>query len=165
MPTAAYIFSTLDDEPIVPTRSDFLINKEDSTELKRRTPSFHMDHQTTSTTLRTSNKKPTAQDDLEELELDSFIKYDKKDDKNDDIIIEEAQTLNKRDYGNFALLVTLCKFCVYYYACNPPNTKLCRFITGHPYRPLFWVDPILTQSKTILFPNRYFLIVFMALFT
>jgi len=104
MPTAAYIFSTLDDEPIVPTRSDFHINN-DSTELKRRAPSFQMDHQTTSTTLRTSSKKPTAQDDLEELELDSFIK----DDKKDDITIEEAQTLNPRDYGNFALLVTLCK--------------------------------------------------------
>lgn len=116
MPTAAYIFSTLDDEPIVPTRSDFLKNKEESTELKRRTSSFHMDHQTTSTTLRTSNKKPTAQDDLEELELDSFIK----DDKKEDIIIEEAQTLNKRDYGNFALLVTLCKFCIYYYGSAPP---------------------------------------------
>ncbi|KAL7309500.1 hypothetical protein PS15m_010371 [Mucor circinelloides] len=102
MPTAAYIFSTLDDEPIVPTRSDFHINN-DSTELKRRAPSFQMDHQTTSTTLRTSSKKPTAQDDLEELELDSFIK----DDKKDDITIEEAQTLNPRDYGNFALLVTL----------------------------------------------------------
>lgn len=163
MPTAAYIFSTLDDEPIVPTRSDFIKNKEDSTELKRRASSFHMDHQTTSTTLRTSNKKPAAQDDLEELELDSFIK----DDKKDDIIIEEAQTLNKRDYGNFALLVTLCKFLYLLLRLRPPflDTKLYRFITRHPYRPLLWVDSLFTQSKTILFPNCYFLIIFMALFT
>lgn len=69
-----------------------------------------MDHQTTSTTLRTSSKKPLPKDELEELELDAFIKDDKKDGMTIDEAQEEAQTLNPRDYGNFALLVTLCKW-------------------------------------------------------
>lgn len=98
MPTPAYIFSTLDDEPIVPSLSDF-----------QTKASSVMDHQNTSTTLRTSAKKPTAEDELEELELDSFISDKKKtrDFYNEDE--QEPQTLNKRDYGNFSLLVVLCK--------------------------------------------------------
>jgi hypothetical protein len=63
----------------------------------------------TTRTLRTSAKKPTAEDELEELELDSFISDKKKsrDFYNEDE--QEPQTLNKRDYGNFTLLVVLCK--------------------------------------------------------
>lgn len=98
MPTPAYIFSTLDDEPISPSLSDFQTK---STSV--------MDHQNTSTTLRTSVKKPTAEDELEELELDSFTSDKKKPRdfyKEDE---QESQTLNKRDYGNFTLLVVLCK--------------------------------------------------------
>lgn len=100
MPTPAYIFSTLDDEPIVPSLSDYSkpIGKTSSI----------MDHQNTSTTLRTSTKKPTAEDELEELQLDSFVSDGKKTREfyTED---EKTQTLNKRDYGNFALLVVLCK--------------------------------------------------------
>lgn len=144
MPTAAYIFSTLDDEPIVPTRSDFHTNN-DSTELKRRTSSFHMDHQTTSTTLRTSNKKPLAQDDLEELELDSFIKDDKKDDTT---IIEEAQTLNPRDYGNFALLVTLCEFSLLIQCrCLMHRLSTIDLLQGIPIGLCFGSIPFLLKAK------------------
>ncbi|KAI9335041.1 acetyl-coenzyme A transporter 1-domain-containing protein [Pilaira anomala] len=65
-----------------------------------------MDHQNTSTTLRTSTKKPTAEDELEEMQLDSFVSDGKKTREfyTED---EKTQTLNKRDYGNFALLVVL----------------------------------------------------------
>jgi hypothetical protein len=103
MPTPAYVFSTLDDEPIVPSLSDFPQKSAHSSSI--------MDHQNTSTTLRTSAKKPTAEDELEELQLDSFISDNKKSREFaiEDNIEEEAQTLNKRDYGNFALLVVLCK--------------------------------------------------------
>ncbi|KAI8354678.1 acetyl-coenzyme A transporter 1-domain-containing protein [Blakeslea trispora] len=67
-----------------------------------------MDHQTTGTTLRTSTKKPLSKDEAEELELDEFIKDKKsREDIDTTIVSEEAQTLNKRDYGNFALLVIL----------------------------------------------------------
>jgi hypothetical protein len=66
-----------------------------------------MDHQTTGTTLRTS-KKPTSDLDIEELELDSFIEKSKPDVKKE-IEQVQSQTLSKRDYGNFALLVILCK--------------------------------------------------------
>lgn len=70
-----------------------------------------MDHQNTNTTLRT--KKILADDDIEELELDSFIQDKARDTvATVDQIVEpeeKSQTLNKRDYGNFALLVTLCK--------------------------------------------------------
>jgi hypothetical protein len=70
-----------------------------------------MDHQNTNTTLRT--KKILADDEIEELELDSFIQDKQRDTVHtvEDIIEpeEKTQTLNKRDYGNFALLVTLCK--------------------------------------------------------
>jgi hypothetical protein len=104
----AYIFSTLDDEPIVPALSDFQNNYNT---VKRRQSNASMDHQTTSTTLRTSTKKPLPQDELEELELDHLIQ-DKNQHKDKTLTRdeEEPQTLNKRDYGNFALLVTLCKF-------------------------------------------------------
>jgi hypothetical protein len=113
MPTPAYIFPTLDGEPIVPTLSDFLPKTASTTltETEAKSSSI-MDHQNTSTTLRTSAKKPTAEDELEELALDSLISVKSRDltDLNkDQYIEEEAQTLNKRDYGNFALLVTLCK--------------------------------------------------------
>ena len=104
MRTPAYIFPTLDDEPIVPSLSDFHNKKE----ISKTTSVSSMDHQTTSTTLRTSTKKPLSKDEVEELELDEFIK-DKKQHDVDTIVPEEAQTLNKRDYGNFALLVLLCK--------------------------------------------------------
>ncbi|KAI7906263.1 MFS general substrate transporter [Cokeromyces recurvatus] len=79
MGAPAYVFSTLDDEPIAVLQ-------------KRVTK---MDHQQTNTTLRT--KKLAAEDELEELEVDdSFIKENK-----------QQQTLHPRDYSNFILLVIL----------------------------------------------------------
>lgn len=124
MPTAAYIFPTLDDEPIVPSLSDFSTTQKHTTtkttttieEQQQEAKSTSiMDHQNTSTTLRTSAKRPTAEDELEELALGNLNTNDKS--RDTDYFIEkeggggeeEAQTLNKRDYGNFALLVTLCK--------------------------------------------------------
>ena len=104
MPTAAYVFSTLDDEPIVPSLSDF----------KTAHSSSVMDHQNTSTTLRTSAKKPTPEDELEELQLDTFISDKSRDSAVEFETEEEPQVLNKRDYGNFALLVILCKTRLYY---------------------------------------------------
>lgn len=87
MPPAGYVFSTLDDEPIVPSI--------------KTTKTTAMDHQTTSTTLRNS-KKPLTESDKEEMELDLL---DNK--KSREVETTEAQTLNRRDYGNFALLVIL----------------------------------------------------------
>jgi hypothetical protein len=101
MPTPAYVFSTLDDEPIVPSLSDF--------NTKSARSSSIMDHQNTSTTLRTSAKKPIAEDELEELQLNTFSDSKKSREFEVEQVEEEAQTLNKRDYGNFALLVVLCK--------------------------------------------------------
>ncbi|CAO3635761.1 unnamed protein product [Mucor hiemalis] len=77
MPTAAYVFPTLDDEPIVPSLSDFRKKQGHSSSI--------MDHQNTSTT----------------LQIRDFVAVEEYSE-------EEPQTLNKKDYGNFALLVTLC---------------------------------------------------------
>ncbi|KAI8976060.1 acetyl-coenzyme A transporter 1-domain-containing protein [Pilobolus umbonatus] len=88
MPTPGYVFSTLDDEPIVPSLKAI---------------STAMDHQNTTTTLR-SSKKPLSEEDKEEIELDSLI--DKKS-RVDTDIFSEQQTLDKKDYGNFTLLVIL----------------------------------------------------------
>ncbi|KAI8054169.1 acetyl-coenzyme A transporter 1 [Gilbertella persicaria] len=95
MRTPAYIFPTLDDEPIVPSLSDY------HTKEKTATSSAIMDHQTTNTTLRTT-QKPLSKEETEEIELDALIK-----DKAPREFEEESQTLHKRDYGNFALLVVL----------------------------------------------------------
>lgn len=104
----AYIFSTLDDEPIVPALSDYHNNRD--TVKSRQSNTTAMDHQTTGTTLRTSTKKPMPHNEREELELDHLIR-DNKEPKDDTLTRdEEPQTLNKRDYGNFALLVILCKY-------------------------------------------------------
>ncbi|KAI9482648.1 MAG: acetyl-coenzyme A transporter 1-domain-containing protein [Benjaminiella poitrasii] len=56
-----------------------------------------MDHQNTNTTLRT--KKVTADDELEELELDDIKEHKSQP--------QPQQTLHPRDYGNFTLLVIL----------------------------------------------------------
>lgn len=94
MPATGYVFSTLDDDSIVPSPTNK--TQAHSTSV--------MDHQNTTTTLR-STKKPLAEDEKEELELESFT------DKKDILLNQEQQqeVLAKKDYGNFTLLVILCK--------------------------------------------------------
>ncbi|KAG1459813.1 hypothetical protein G6F46_006018 [Rhizopus delemar] len=89
MPSTGYVFSSLDDDPIVhsPTKKE----QSHSTSV--------MDHQNTTATLR-STKKPIAEDDKEEFELETFK-------ENIDHIEQEGEILAKKDYGNFALLVIL----------------------------------------------------------
>ncbi|CAO3702046.1 unnamed protein product [Rhizopus stolonifer] len=86
MPSAGYIFSTLDDDPIVLSDN------------KAQAHSTFMDHQNTTATLR-STKKPVAEDDREEFELENL--------KESKPAVEESEILAKKDYGNFALLVIL----------------------------------------------------------
>lgn len=94
MPATGYVFSTLDDDSIVPS----------PTSKTQAHSTSVMDHQNTTTTLR-STKKPLADDEKEELELESFM------DKKDILLDQEQQqeVLAKKDYGNFTLLVILCK--------------------------------------------------------
>ncbi|KAG1403919.1 hypothetical protein G6F59_012706 [Rhizopus arrhizus] len=89
MPSTGYVFSSLDDDPIVhsPTKKE----QSHSTSV--------MDHQNTTATLR-STKKPIAEDDKEEFELETFK-------ENIDYIEQEGEILAKKDYGNFTLLVIL----------------------------------------------------------
>ncbi|KAI8887921.1 MFS general substrate transporter [Backusella circina FSU 941] len=82
MPSSAYVFSTLDDEPIVPTLKD----KGHTTAIK-------------STDLHNVNKRTIEKKkEIEREKVDELLKEQQE---------EEAQTLNPRDYGNFALLVVL----------------------------------------------------------
>ncbi|CEG65128.1 hypothetical protein RMATCC62417_01982 [Rhizopus microsporus] len=92
MPATGYVFSTLDDDSIVPS----------PTSKTQAHSTSVMDHQNTTTTLR-STKKPLAEDEKEELELESFT------DKKDVLLDQEHQqeVLAKKDYGNFTLLVIL----------------------------------------------------------
>lgn len=78
-----------------------------------------MDHQNTNTTLR--NKKALADDEIEELELDSYTQNNSRNNVNEDFNEAEGktQTLHRRDYGNFALLVTLCKVILLHLNYNP----------------------------------------------
>lgn len=107
MPSTGYVFSSLDDDPIVhsPTKKE----QSHSTSV--------MDHQNTTATLR-STKKPIAEDDKEEFELETFK-------ENIDHIEQEGEILAKKDYGNFALLVILCKCPVFCFFIFNNSTIFC----------------------------------------
>jgi hypothetical protein len=93
MPSSAYVFPTLDDEPIVPVLSD----KGLSTAIK-------------SSDLKNVNKTTIQKKkEIEREKVDALLK-----EKEPLVDEQEAQTLNPRDYGNFTLLVVLCKFLYLY---------------------------------------------------
>ena len=94
---AAYVYPTLDDEPLVPITTSN--NHKDNA----GTITTAMDPAITTTTLRRKDI-PLAEDDKEELELDSLNNKDRDNDTPD-----QPATLRKEDLGNFILLVILCK--------------------------------------------------------
>ncbi|KAF7727663.1 hypothetical protein EC973_007321 [Apophysomyces ossiformis] len=97
---AAYVFSTLDDEPIAVVNANDKRSSNNNSSFKHNAKTTAMDHQSTNTTLR--RKEPIADDDREELELHDLSK-----DAPDEGKQEEQHVLTGKDRANFALLVVL----------------------------------------------------------
>lgn len=96
MPPAT-VYPGLDDEPIVPANT-----KRTTHDSKGETTAM----EPVTTTLRRKEQPPIADDDREEMEMDSF---DNKKEQEYDDNKPTDERLSEKDRGNFALLVILCR--------------------------------------------------------
>ena len=116
MPTA-YVYPTLDDEPIVPIVTTSQTNNNTTNEQstnKSYTSTTAMDPTITAATTQRRKEIPISEDDKEELELDYLENKKESSIGNDnDTSSYQPETLRREDLGNFILLVILCKLIIF----------------------------------------------------
>ncbi|KAI7847633.1 acetyl-coenzyme A transporter 1 [Circinella umbellata] len=110
MPTA-YVYPTLDDEPIVPIVTTSQTNNNTTNEQstnKSYTSTTAMDPTITAATTQRRKEIPISEDDKEELELD-YLENEKESSigNDNDTSSYQPETLRREDLGNFILLVIL----------------------------------------------------------